>query len=412
MVQNDAPLLLDVSRLVWRRWTGTRSTGIDRICLAWLDRYADYAQAVVIHRGGKAILSRRASEALFLALKRPDSSEGDVWRFRRELLGLALRYGMDLRDRLEGHGRLWLNPGHTGLDAAGIAVWCRKCNIRPVYFVHDLIPITHPEYCRPGEDERHRRRMRTVLATGAGVVANSAHTLEILAEFSRSEGAQMPPSVAIWPGTTRLPVRETRLSKKAIFVVLGTIEGRKNHKLLLSVWRDLLLRVATGGAPQDLPQLVIVGRRGWQAADVFADLDQTDFCGSVREVGALEDVQLAELLADARALLFPSFAEGFGIPLVEALAAGVPVIASDLPVFREIGQGVPELLSASDKAVWTSAILEYAQPNSVPRAEQLRRMKDFKVYEWQNHFAELDDFLSNLQGDRHFKVIGGNSCSR
>ncbi|MDC8753785.1 glycosyltransferase family 1 protein [Erythrobacter sp. sf7] len=397
MLDNDAPRLLDVSRLVWRRWTGTRSTGIDRICLAWLDHYAAEAQAVVIHRRGKSILPRTASQALFQTLRRPDQAERDVFRFRREVLGLMLRHGIHLRDRLGGGGRLWLNPGHTGLDATGMAEWCRKRSVRPVYLVHDLIPITNPEFCRDGEYERHRRRMWTVLATGAGVVANSVHTFDTLAEFARAQGLKMPPSIAIWPGTPRLPAVCASQPDKATFVVLGTIEGRKNHRLLLSVWQDLLASASRLASQECIPELIIVGRRGWQADDVFAMLDGMDFKGSVHEVGPLDDVQLARLLGRARALLFPSLAEGYGIPLMEALAAGVPVIASDLPVFREIGQGIPELLPASDHAAWRAAILDYADPMSARREGQLRRMAAFTVHEWRNHFAELDGFLESLQ---------------
>ena len=400
MHDNDALLLLDVSRLVWRRWTGTRPTGIDRICLAWLDHYASNAQAVIIQRHGKAILPMRASQALFRALQQPDRGRRDTARFRRNIVGLALRWGMRVRDRLDGRGRLWLNAGHTGLNVPGMAVWCRKRNVRPVYLVHDLIPITHPEFCRSGEDERHRRRMRTVLATGAGVVANSAHTLETLVDFAGTEGAAMPASTAIWPGTPRLSAPSPEQDGEEggpTFVVLGTIEGRKNHRLLLSVWQDLLASAAPDTPMKNLPQLVIVGRRGWQADDVFETLDTTDFRGRVVEAGPLDDQQLAGLLAKARALLFPSFAEGYGIPLAEALAAGLPVIASDLPVFREIGQGVPELLPPADRDAWRNAILDYASPNSVSRTEQLQRMTAFTPYEWRNHFAKLDDFLLKLQ---------------
>lgn len=397
---NDAPLLLDVSRLVWRRWSGTRPTGIDRICLAWLHHYASNAQAVIIQRHGTAILPMRASQALFRALQQPDRGRHNTAQFRCNIVGLALRWGAHLRDRLDGRGRLWLNAGHTGLDVPGMAEWCRKRNVRPVYLVHDLIPITHPEFCRSGEDERHRRRMRAVLATGAGVVANSAHTLETLAAFARTEGAAMPASTAIWPGTPRLPTRSPKQDGEAggpTFVILGTIEGRKNHQLLLSVWRDLLASAGPGAPLASLPQLLIVGRRGWQAAEVFETLDTTDFRGRVVETGPVDDEQLAGLLAKARALLFPSFAEGYGMPLAEALAAGLPVIASDLPVFREIGQGVPELLPPADRHAWRNTILDYASPNSVARTEQLQRMTAFTPYEWRNHYAKLDDFLHELQ---------------
>jgi hypothetical protein len=62
---NDAPLLLDATRLVWRRWSGTRATGIDRICLAWMEYYGPRAQAVITHPQGQAIMPMSTSQALF-----------------------------------------------------------------------------------------------------------------------------------------------------------------------------------------------------------------------------------------------------------------------------------------------------------------------------------------------------------
>jgi glycosyltransferase involved in cell wall biosynthesis len=110
----------------------------------------------------------------------------------------------------------------------------------------------------------------------------------------------------------------------------------------------------------------------------------------------IDDRRLAEALAGARALLFPSFAEGYGIPLVEALAAEVPVIASDLPVFREIGQGVPELIAPRDAAAWEAAIADYARPDSPRRAAQLARLAQFAAPDWRGHFARVDALLASL----------------
>lgn len=389
---NDAPLLLDASRLVWRRWTGTRATGIDRICLAWMEHYGPRAQAVIVHRQGQAILPFKTSQALFALLAAPDRAQGGVVRFRAALAALAIRRSGHLRDRLGGHGRFWLNPGHTGLDRAGLPEWVRRRELRPVHLVHDLIPITHPQFCREGEDERHRRRMLTVLGTGAGVIANSAHTLGTLGEFAACEGLALPPAAVAWPGTPILPHVADRKAPEPTFVILGTIEGRKNHALLLSLWRRMIEESGSG----PVPRLVIVGRRGWQADAVFADLDSGKFGDKVVEVGALDDARLARTLAGARALLFPSLAEGYGIPLVEALAAGVPVIASDLPVFREIGQGVPELLPTQEPDAWKKAIADYALPDSPRRAAQLGRLKDFKVPDWNGHFAAVDALMASL----------------
>lgn len=395
---NGADLLIDVSRLLWRRWSGTRATGIDRICQAWLEHYAPRSQAVIIHRRAKAILPEHTSQALFRFLLRPERSRRDVAQFRRNILGLGLRQGRYLRDRLQGKGRIWLNPGHTGLDVPGVEDWCKRRELRPVYLIHDLIPITHPQYCREGEEERHRERMRTALATAAGVIANSEHTLQSFRDFARSEGAALSPATVAWPGTPILPRSKAVAGRCPTFVVLGTIEGRKNHKLLLSVWRKLLEDSAARHGTVEVPRLVIVGRRGWQANDVFDQLDHVDFQGRVSEVGALDDVALADVFKNARALLFPSVAEGFGIPLIEALAAEVPVIASDLAVFREIGQGVPEFLPADDEAAWRRAIIEYALPASTRRTQQFERLTQFQPPNWERHFAIINRFLASLPG--------------
>lgn len=394
---NNAPLLVDVSRLVWRRWSGTRATGIDRICLAWLDHYAPNAQAVIVHRRGKAILPEGTSRKLFDLLLRPERSKRDVVRFRLDMIRLGLGHGTYMQDRLPGRGRIWLNAGHTGLDVPGLPEWCRRRELRPVYLVHDLIPITHPQFCRDGEQERHEHRMRTMLATAAGVVANSEETLRCYEDFARAEGAACSPGIVAWPGTHRLTWPAADGAEDPSFVILGTIEGRKNHKLLLSVWQSLMSRAKSGPGSTQVPRLIIVGRRGWKADDVFAMLDRQDFEGRVIEVGPLPDAQLARVLREARALLFPSFTEGFGMPLVEAIAAGVPVIASDLAVFREVGQGVPDLLPVSDEAAWRDAVLDYARRDSTARARQIARMGQFRVPTWTDHFAQIDALIAGLR---------------
>lgn len=390
---NHARLLLDASRLIWRRWTGTRATGIDRICEAWINHYRLESQAVIVHRRGAFILPFSTSQALFELLSRPARRRGDANAFRAALSALAIRRWRELRDRLDGRGRLWLNPGHTGLDSARVADWARRRNLSLVPLIHDLIPITCPQYCRSEEDVRHRERMLTALRLARGIVTNSGHTFSELRAFATAGGLQVPPAIAVWPGTPILPPAPRPIGPESTFVVLGTIEGRKNHALLLSVWRKLL----KDRPSEDVPKLVIVGRRGWQADDVFAQLDSGDFGDHVAEMGPLDDHKLSDVLSGARALLFPSCAEGYGMPLVEALAAGVPVIASDLPVFREIGQGVPELLPADDFDAWLRAVEDYAKPSSPRRSAQLSRLGGFRIPSWADHFARVDSFLSSLQ---------------
>lgn len=395
---NGAPLLLDVTRLVWRRWKGLRPTGIDRLCLAWLHHYAPHAQAVLTDRRGRRILDEAASRALFAQLAAEDENIG---RVQRRLLLLAARHAGTLAVGGAGRGRPWLNVGHTGLDTPGLAEWCRQAAVRPVLLVHDLIPITHPQFCRVGEDARHRQRMATVLNIADGLIANSRHTLETMAGHAHSLGHSLPPALVAWPGTERpgtpplpfppRPHAGSASRANADFIILGTIEGRKNHMLLLDVW-DRLWRALGPAAPR----LVIIGRRGWACDDVLARLDAGGWGDRVVEAGAVDDAEIDRLIAGARALLFPSFAEGFGLPLVEALAAATPVIASRLPVFAEIGQGVPELLAPDDAAGWEAMIRAYAAPESPQRAAQMARIAGFRAPDWPTHFARTDAFLARL----------------
>jgi glycosyltransferase involved in cell wall biosynthesis len=102
---------------------------------------------------------------------------------------------------------------------------------------------------------------------------------------------------------------------------------------------------------------------------------------------------VARLLKGARALLFPSFTEGYGLPLAEALAHGVPAICSDLPALREIGGDVPEYLDPLDGLGWRRLILSFMEEDSPIRAAQMQRMKRWDQPSWEHHFSIVDPWL-------------------
>lgn len=377
--------MLDVTRLIWRRWRGRQPTGIDRVALAYLRHFAARSQAVVQHERIRRILDVSASQELFAILDRPGTA------FKLSLVWGALRHFHQLSG--QGRRRFYLNVGHTGLNSNGFRQWVSSANVRPIYLVHDLIPITHPQFCRSGEDARHRERMKTVLQTASGVIGNSQATLDELALFARSEELKMPPALAAWLGIDPLPSTPLDvLGDRPTFVTLGTIEARKNHLLLLNLWSRLIDRLGNKA-----PKLIIVGGRGWEAEPVFDLLDHNDkLRGHVIELENCSDEELAARVASARALLFPSLTEGYGLPLVEALALGVPVIASDLPVFREIGGDIPTYLRPDDEAGWEAAILDYGNKNSASRTAQLERMRGFQAPTWKSHFQKVERWLQTL----------------
>jgi glycosyltransferase involved in cell wall biosynthesis len=98
----------------------------------------------------------------------------------------------------------------------------------------------------------------------------------------------------------------------------------------------------------------------------------------------------------ACALLYPSFAEGYGLPVAEALALGVPVLCSDLPELREIGHEVPEYLDPCDERAWRRAILDYAQIDSLRRQNQLSRLAEWRAPSWEQHFDRVLPLIDYL----------------
>ena len=176
--------------------------------------------------------------------------------------------------------------------------------------------------------------------------------------------------------------------------MLGTIEGRKNHLIILNLWRKLAARL--GG---DAPHLVIIGQRGWESEQAVDMLERcTPLRSLVTELPECGDAMLCAYLEHARALLFPSFVEGYGMPLIEALDQGTPVIASDLPVFRELVGDIPDYLSPIDGLGWLAAISDYAQPDSAQRAAQIERMRGYRAPDWGAHFGIVDNWLATLAG--------------
>jgi glycosyltransferase involved in cell wall biosynthesis len=377
------PYLIDVSRLVWRFWTRRLPTGIDRVCLAYLDHYGERAQAVVQRRGRRLILSPRHSDRLFALLRRGRGAS------KAALVSLILA-AIAAPQRAAANA-FYFNVGHTGLDEPSLPAWVAGNRLRAISLVHDLIPLTHPQYCRPGEGAKHDLRMANLLKSH-GVIANSQATLDELARFAAATGKPVPSSVVAWisgPETVRA-VTPAPLATP-YFVTLGTIEGRKNHLLLLQAWRRMIEQLGDGA-----PTLVIIGQRGWEADSVLALLDEPGaFGGKVVELNDCSDEEAAGWIAGARALLMPSHVEGFGLPLIEAIVLGAPIIASDLPVFREIAGEIPLFLDPGDPAVWEGAITRFVGDDP-ERQRQLALMNGYRAPSWKQHFAIVDRWLATL----------------
>ncbi|MFC0684976.1 glycosyltransferase [Novosphingobium clariflavum] len=396
----DRPLLLDVTRLIARSWSRRLPTGIDRVGQAYLRRFALRAQAVVQHRGAVRVLDRPHSQELFDLLLGSDAG------FRRRMTAFAPRaLGWGRAPRPQP-GTIYLNVNHTDFDLASHQRWIRAAGLRSAYLLHDLIPLTHAEHCRPHAVRRHRGRVLGALRHGAGIVVSTAAVARDLRDFARLEGLEVPPVLVAPIAGQRLapparnvpdpgaPARSAPARsalRRPFFLCLGTIESRKNHRFLLDVWGMLVRRLG-----EQAPELVIAGQWGAGSDPVRRRLaGDPALGGRVTLLERCGDDEVARLLAAATALLLPTLAEGYGLPMVEALQAGTPVIASDLPCFHEVGQGIPTLLPVNAGLHWETAIAGFA-PGTPEHDRQHAAMARFRPPTWESHFDRVETWLSAL----------------
>jgi glycosyltransferase involved in cell wall biosynthesis len=273
--------------------------------------------------------------------------------------------------------RHYFNVGHTSLNTPDILASLGARGIQSVVLLHDLIPITHPEFCRPGDGAKHRERVLTALKHASRIIVNSRYTAAELAAFAEREGVTAPPIDAVHLGLE--PIFMTRppaAAPRPYFVHVGTIEARKNLAFLLTIWRRLQERMG-----DKAPQLVLVGRYGWENEAVLDHLQRSpNLRGLVHQATNLPDAALATLMNNAQAVLAPSSVEGFDLPAVEACALGVPLIASDIPAHRELVPNA-QLIDPLDGLGWLAAL---------EQATALRpSAPSFAPPTWDAHFAAV-----------------------
>ena len=391
-MKTSRSVCLDLSRTVARADQTVR-TGIDRVELAYLDRFlSDSSRLVhglVRLRGGHVLLDRQALVRLRSDLERRHrrgfSGQNRLGLRRRLLLqGFVPRPFLARKVAQRLSPDVWyVNVGHTDFGDRVVEAFGGLPGARIAVMLHDVIPLTHPQFQRPGIPQRFARMLNRVVASADLVICNSGHTEAdlrriLIGKERLPETCVAPLGVVTAPPSLHVPGQIDL--ERPVFTCIGTLEPRKNHALLLDVWEQMERRLP----PSDVPQLAVIGRRGWADPSLFRRIDRMQVGGaSIHEFNAMQDGQVTTLLQASAGLLFPSQAEGFGLPGVEAAALGVPVICSPLPVLRETLRAYPTYVATGAPGPWRRAI----QCRARAWMEGDRGLRaPHKVPTWRDHF--------------------------
>ena len=400
-----APLLLDLSRLLARAQRGA-PTGIDRVEFAYAEQLLRLAperlQFVAIDKLDRLRTlpfeqTRRFVAAMGAGWRGSGPGPSEIGAAARMIWVQAILRPSSWAPRRQAVQPIYLLISHRHLHRRErVARALATSGARLVTFVHDLIPIQFPEYARPHHAEIHRHRIQTAAALSDAVIVNSAATAAALRPYLDQAGRSTPVLVAPLGVQPRPRGDGGPPIDGPYFIYLSTIEPRKNHLLLLHIWR----RLAETLGPAT-PRLVLVGRRGWENEMIVDMLERSDAIRPfVSELAEITDARIGTLLQGCRALLFPSFAEGFGLPLAEALIGGVPAVCSDLPALREVGGAVPDYLDPLDGAGWLQAVMDYRVEPSPRRAAQIGRMAGWRAATWPDHLEAALGFIDALPQER------------
>jgi glycosyltransferase involved in cell wall biosynthesis len=240
-----------------------------------------------------------------------------------------------------------------------------------VVTVHDLSFVRHAHTVDRAVLRYRELVPRSVRRADAVMAITYAMREEICAEYGVPAERVRVSHCGVDPGwaTAELtPGTRARLGLPDRYVVFtGNLEPRKNLGFLARA------HSAARGQDPATPPLVLVGPPGW--GRVWGDRapDPSD----VRHLGYLPEGDLRAVVAGATALCMPSVYEGFGMPVLEAMAAGTPVVASDIPAHREVASGHALLVDAADTDAWSQALADPPCPSAAGRDAARRHALSF-----------------------------------
>ncbi|MGH8434007.1 MAG: glycosyltransferase family 4 protein [Pseudomonas sp.] len=300
-------------------------------------------------------------------------------------------------------------------DFFPLAEKLKRQGVGIVSVIYDLIPLTHPQFCDEGLVKVFDHWFDWIAKTADGFMAISKTiSAQVDAEIQRRLGEAE--AGKRWHGFFHLGSEldllrnEARLSPELermfrdpapVFLMVSTIEPRKNHAYLLDAFELLWAQGSDA-------RLCIIGKIGWKCEALVERIKRHPQHGKrLFMFNRINDKGLEYAYANARALVFPSYVEGFGLPLVEAMQRGLPAMASEIPVFREVGG---EFMAYFDLAAPQSLADLVVQFESTGVFPAPRQVTDWHWIGWREASQQL--ISGTLDGLRNSKQPGQAHADR
>jgi len=207
--------------------------------------------------------------------------------------------------------------------------------IKRITFIHDLSPLHHPEWHQLVSRKLQQLFLPSILQRADHILTNSVYTQKDIIKHFPSTASKITATLLGKEEYFQARPNPAFIASLQItgpyLLHVGTIEPRKNLTTLVTAFE------AYKQTANDNLQLVLVGKKGWKNTDFFERLENSPFKSSIHQIGYVKRADLVALYSSAHAFVFPSLFEGFGLPILEAMSCGCPVISSNAASLPEIG---------------------------------------------------------------------------
>jgi glycosyltransferase involved in cell wall biosynthesis len=262
-----------------------------------------------------------------------------------------------------------------------VPLWSKR---RSVLTIHDLSSLLHADTHQVDLARRARRRL-PVMARSASMIITATECVrrEICEHLNiKADGVAVTP-YAPRSGFQAMPAAQANQTKQRLgiddefILFVGTVEPRKNLLTLARAFDQTLRQTSRR------PQLVVVGAEGWLMDKLFAFIKQSSISDRLRLTGYLDDDDLRALYSSCSVFVYPSIYEGFGLPPLEAMACGAPVIASNIATFQETLGGAAQLVDPMDVESLAKSIIEVLEDEGRRRMLSSRGLEHAGKFSWE-----------------------------
>jgi glycosyltransferase involved in cell wall biosynthesis len=283
-------------------------------------------------------------------------------------------------------------------DLETLARLRRRIGFRTILYCYDVIPVRFPHLMSYDARQAFAKYFVDVAHVADRVVAISDASRDAYRDVLVEAGAPVPPISVIHLGTDLATAEHDigtaprpELRDRPFVLCVGTIEARKNHELLYHVWDRLAARHG-----DDTPLLVLVGMVGWGVGDLLSRIRlNLRVADKIVTLDNVADASLIWLYEHCLFTVYPSFVEGWGLPVVESLALGKPCVASNADAVVEATQGLVPTLDPLDFAGWLEHVERWSFDADARRAA-VERLRAYRPPSWRGHGSAMLDVVRAL----------------